>query len=64
MTREWEDRGKRGRSAVGKSAVQSEDVTRSELKVAKYAIPAAKKSRYCVIRARTVNRHRWMRRES
>ena len=30
-TREWEDRGKRGRSMVGKSAVQSEDVTRSEL---------------------------------
>ena len=30
-TREWEDRGKRGRSIVGKSAVQSEDVTRSEL---------------------------------
>ena len=30
-TREWEDRGKRGRSTVGKSAVQSEDVTRSEL---------------------------------
>ncbi len=27
-------------------------------------IGAVKKSRYCVIRARTVNRHRWMRRES
>ena len=25
---------------------------------------AAKKSRYCFIQARTVNRHRWMRRES
>ena len=31
-SREWEYRGKRGRSTVGKSAVQSEDVTRSELK--------------------------------
>ena len=30
-SREWEYRGKRGRSTVGKSAVQSEDVTRSEL---------------------------------
>ena len=26
--------------------------------------PAAKKSRYCVYGTRTVNRHRWMRRES
>ena len=31
-SREWEYRGKRGRSTAGKSAVQSEDVTRSELK--------------------------------
>ena len=34
-------------------------------KVGKCLIPAVKKSRYCVIPcARTVNRHRWMRRES
>ena len=26
--------------------------------------PCAEKSCYCVMRARTVNRHRWMRRES
>ena len=26
--------------------------------------PAAKKSRYCIYGTRTVNRHRWMRRES
>ena len=31
MTREWKDRDKRGRSSVGKSAEQSEDVTWSEL---------------------------------
>ena len=35
-SREWEYRGKRGRSTVGKSAVQSEDVTRSELKSVSY----------------------------
>ena len=34
-SREWKDRYKRGRSTVGKSAVQSEDVTRSELRVTK-----------------------------
>ncbi len=33
-------------------------------KVGKHPIPAAEKSRYCVPCARTVNRHRWMRRES
>ena len=26
--------------------------------------PCVEKSRYCVTKARTVNRHRWMRRES
>ena len=26
--------------------------------------PCAKKSRYCIYDTRTVNRHRWMRRES
>ena len=34
-TREWKDRGKRGRSTSGKSGVQSEDVKRTELKVGK-----------------------------
>ena len=32
MSREWKDRCKRGRRTVGKSAGQSEDVTRSERK--------------------------------
>ena len=32
MSREWKDRCKRGRRTVGKSADQSEDVTRSERK--------------------------------
>ena len=32
--------------------------------VGKLVIRTVKKSRYCVICARTVNRHRWMRRES
>ena len=31
-TREWKDRGKRGRSHVGKSAWRSEGVTHSEIK--------------------------------
>ena len=30
VTREWKDRDKRGRSIVGKSAIQSEDVMWSE----------------------------------
>ena len=33
-------------------------------KVGKLEIRTVKKSRYCVICARTVNRHRWIRRES
>ena len=32
---EWRNRCKRGRRTAGKSAVQFEDVTRSEIKVAK-----------------------------
>ena len=35
QSREWKNRYKRGRSTVGKSAVQSEDVMRSELRVTK-----------------------------
>ena len=35
QSREWKYRCKRGRSMVGKSAIQSEDVTRSELRVTK-----------------------------
>ena len=34
-SREWRNRCKRGRRTAGKSAVQFEDVTRSEIKVAK-----------------------------
>ena len=34
-SREWRNRCKRGRRTAGKSAVQSKDVTRSEIKVAK-----------------------------
>ena len=34
-TREWKDRGKRGTGMAGKSAIQREDVMRSEIKVAK-----------------------------
>ncbi len=36
VSREWKDRSKRGRSSVGKSALQSEDVKGSEIKVAKH----------------------------
>ena len=35
LSREWKDRVKRGRSVIGKSVTQSEDVTRSELRVTK-----------------------------
>ena len=34
-SRKWKSRCKRGRRTVGKSAVQSEDVMRSEIKVPK-----------------------------
>ena len=36
VSREWKDRGKRGRREVGKSASQSEGVMHSELLVANY----------------------------
>ena len=32
VSREWKDRCKRGRSMIGKSVIQSEDVTRTENK--------------------------------
>ena len=41
---------------------QRRDAERNE--VAKPRPLPVEKSRYCVARARTVNRHRWMRRES
>ena len=63
-TRRRESRGKRVRRRAGKTARRAKSVTRSEREVAKRVIPAAEKSRYGAIRARTENRHRWMRRES
>ena len=39
-------------------------VKRSEPKSSEVCGPAAEKSRYCPVRARTVDRHRWMRRGS
>ena len=44
MSREWEDRCKRGRRGVGKSARQSEDVTRTELRVGKHVSHASRKA--------------------
>ena len=44
MGRERENRCKRGRSAEGKSAAQSEDVTRSEIKVAKHVSHVPRKA--------------------
>ena len=43
-------------------SIQRRDADRRE--VGKPEIPAVEKSRYSVPHARTVNRHRWMRRES
>ena len=63
-SREWKALYKRGRSALGKSGAQSEDVMWSEPKGSEAGEPAVEKSRYCFVRTRTVNRHRWMRRES
>ncbi len=53
--------GNTGASEVGvrlqiRRAIRRRDAQRT--KVAKCVIPAVKKSRYCVIHARTVNRHR------
>ena len=60
--------GKTGASEVGawKEKLPGESRRRDaeRTKVAKCMIPAVEKSRYCVTYARTVNRHRWMRRES
>ena len=47
-----------------KSIELREVVTRIEIRVEKIANTCVEKSRYIVIPARTVNRHRWMRRES
>ena len=48
---------------VGKTA--SESKTRKDRNKSREENGACvEKSRYCVIKARTVNRHRWMRRES
>ena len=64
MSRERKDRYKRGRSKAGKSALQSEDVMCSEVISSEAGELAVRKSRYCDTHTRTVNRHRWMRRES
>ena len=48
---------------VGKTASGIESVIGSE-KSSEACEPSAEKSRYCFVCARTVNRHRWMRRES
>ena len=49
---------------VSKSAMQAKDVMRSEDYSSEVCGVAVEKSRYCVLTTRTVNRHRWMRRES
>ena len=64
LSREWKNRSKRGRSVIGKSVTQSEDVNGSETISSEAGELAVRKSRYCVHCTRTVNRHRWMRRES
>lgn len=48
QSREWKDRSKRGRSALGKSGAQSEDVMGSELISSEAGELAVEKSRYCV----------------
>ena len=44
MTREREDRGKRGSGMTGKPVMQHEDVMRSEIKVAKHVSHASRKA--------------------
>ena len=44
ISREWKYRYKRKRSTAGKSAVQSEDVMWSEIKVAKYVSHVPRKA--------------------
>ncbi len=44
ISREWRDRCKQGRSTVGKSAVRSEDVMRTESRVGKYVSHASRKA--------------------
>ena len=60
----WKARRKRGRQRGGKSPRMGRcrDAERRESSEARGA--SAEKSRYGFLCARTVNRHRWMRRES
>ena len=44
VSREWKDRYKRSRRMVGKSAIQSKGVTRSEIKVAKHVSHVPRKA--------------------
>ena len=63
--RERKDRCKRSCCAGGKTPVHGgSGVKRSKHKGSEVPGVPAEKSRYCVPRARTVNRHRWMGRES
>ena len=64
----WAGNGKSGTNGVVAQQAnplcmrRSRDVERT--KVVKHVPPPVEKSRYRVARARTVNRHRWMRRGS
>ena len=64
----WAGNGKSGTNGVVAQQAnplcmrRSRDVERT--KVVKHVPPPVEKSRYCLPCARTVNRHRWMRRES
>ena len=65
MSRERKDRSKRSSRTGGKPTVhEGEGATGSEPKSSEACGAPAEKSRYCSVAARTVNRHRWMRRGS
>ncbi len=67
MQRAWAGRGKTGASEVGEGKANPPFNPKTR-RGANYSSEArklcAKKSRYCSYSTRTVNRHRWMRRES
>ena len=56
--------GKQGTNRLGKSGQQWEARCGAKTSSEVHEPCIKKRSRYCLYRTRTVNRHRWMRRES
>ena len=64
VSREWKNRSKAGNGHVGKSAWRNVKSRKGAKKSSEAHKPAVEKSHYSFTKTRTVNRHRWMRRES